>query len=114
MTIGQSDILSALQNGVQAIRALNKTLGLRFESATFGSFTWAGATSSVSVSNPAVLSTSIIVFTPTNASAGSLTGSNKAPYVSAKTPGTGFTLTTANGTNAAGTETFDYIVVNLV
>ena len=114
MTIGQSDILSALQNGVQAIRALNKTLGLRFESTTFGSFTWAGATPSVSVANPAVLASSIVIFVPTNASAGSLTGSNKAPYVSAKSVGTGFTLTTANGTNAAGTETFDYIVVNLV
>jgi hypothetical protein len=114
MTIGPSDILSALQNGVQAIRDLNKTFGLRFESTTFGSFTWGGATPSVSVSNPAVLATSIVVFIPTNASAGSLTGSNKAPYISAKTPGVGFTMTTANGTNAAGTETFDYIVVNLV
>lgn len=34
MTIGLSDILSALQNGVQAIRSLNTALGQVFPQAT--------------------------------------------------------------------------------
>jgi hypothetical protein len=44
-----------------------------------------------------------VSITPTNAAAAGLS-----PYVSARTPGTGFTL---NHGTAAGTETFDLIVI---
>jgi hypothetical protein len=39
-------------------------------------------------------------------------GSAKSLYVSAKTQGTSFAVTTADGTAAAGTETFDYQINN--
>lgn len=66
-----------------------------------GSFTLSVGTSTI-VADARTLATSVVVMHPTNAAAAALT-----PYVSAKTAGTGFTLT--HGI-AAGTETFDYIL----
>jgi hypothetical protein len=105
-----SDILTALQNGVQAIQALNKTLQSE-NPFTLGTFTMSAAGSTV-VSNPAVTAGSGIFLQATNATAATLVGSNKSPYVSATTAGVSFTVTTANGTAAAGSETFDYLIVN--
>lgn len=68
-----------------------------------GSVTLTAGTSSV-VAQTQVLSDSVIVLQPTNAAARAL--GNVA--VTAKTQGTSFTLTTPS---AAGTETFDYVVV---
>jgi hypothetical protein len=61
----------------------------------------AGTTSSVAWSG--MSNDHRVSITPTNAAAAGLS-----PYVSARTPGTGFTLT--HGA-AAGTETFDIIVI---
>ena len=66
----------------------------------------AGAASTV-VPQPAIKSNSVIQLTPTNASAATLMGSVKSPYISAIVAGASFTITTASST-AAGTETYSY------
>lgn len=76
-----------------------------------GSFTLGAAAATV-VANGNVLSTSIILCFPTNAAAGTLIGSAKSLYISAKSVGVSFTVTTASAAAAAGTETFSYIIVN--
>lgn len=78
---------------------------------TRGSFTCA-ANKDTTVTQPNVKSTSVITLTPTNAAAGTLQGAATCLYVSAKTAGASFKVTTANAAAAAGTETFDYVVVN--
>lgn len=78
-----------------------------------GTFTLAAA-ATTTVTQTAITATSIIVFTPTSASAGTLQGSVKCLYLSARTAGASFTVATASGGNAAGTETFQYFVVNPV
>lgn len=75
-----------------------------------GSFTMAAAATHV-VSDTNVTASSKIALTATNATAGTLMGSAKALYVSAKSAGMGFTVATASAGNAAGTETFDYVIV---
>lgn len=76
-----------------------------------GSFTLsAGATTTVT--EPAVSATSVIQLMPTNASGGTLQGSAKALYISARTAGASFAVTTASGAAAAGTEQFFYVLVN--
>lgn len=76
-----------------------------------GTFTLAASASTV-VANPAVTANSIIGLTAQNASAATLMGSVKSLYVSAKSAGVSFTVSTANAAAAAGTEQFSYTVVN--
>jgi hypothetical protein len=77
-----------------------------------GTFTCAAAAATV-VSNINVIgSNTRIVITPTNAAAGTLQAGANALYVSAKTANTSFTVTTAAGGSAGGTETFDYVIFN--
>lgn len=78
-------------------------------SAYIGTFTMAAAASK-SVTDTHAKSTSMIMVMPTNAAAGTLMGSAKSLYIT-KAVGS-FTVTTASGAAAAGTETFDYIIVN--
>jgi hypothetical protein len=66
-----------------------------------GTFTMAGAASKT-VTDANVTASSIIVLQATNAAAGTLQGSAKALYISAKTAGTSFAVTTASGVAAAG------------
>lgn len=79
--------------------------------ATVGTFTL-GAAASTTVNSSYVKSNSIIVPFPTNAAAGTLQGSAKSLYVSARTAGTSFVVTTASGAAAGGTETFFWLLVN--
>ena len=72
-----------------------------------GSFTL-GATINTVVANVNATAASVILIIPTNAAAATLMGSVKSLYVSTKTAGVSFTVTTANGVAAAGTENFDY------
>jgi hypothetical protein len=78
-----------------------------------GTFTCAASANTV-VSNNAIVSAtgsiSTINFTPTNAAAATLMGSSKALFNSAKSDGISFTMTTADGAAAAGTETFSYMI----
>lgn len=76
-----------------------------------GSFT-ADADSSTTVANASVQTTSTILLMPTNAAAATLQAGSSAFYVSARTSGVSFAVTTADAGNAAGTETFQYIVIN--
>jgi hypothetical protein len=69
-----------------------------------------GAAASTVVNNACVTATCKIILTPTNAAAATLMGSTKSLYVSARSAATSFTVHTADGTNAAGTETFDYLI----
>ena len=78
-----------------------------------GTFTCAANTNTVVTNNAIVSATgsnSTITFTPTNAAAATLMGSSKALYISAKSAGVSFTMTTADGAAAAGTETFSYMI----
>jgi len=72
-----------------------------------GTFTLSAASSKV-VTDVNVATTSIITLMPTNAAAATLMGSNKALYVT--TAAGSFTVTTASGAAAAGTEAFSYAV----
>jgi hypothetical protein len=72
------------------------------------------AAPSTTVSNASVRANSLIVLQAMNASAGTLQGTAAHLYVSNLVTGTGFTVTTANGSSAAGTEQFAYAVVNAV
>lgn len=105
-----SGIMATLQSGVVAINRLVTTLMNIWPRIT-GTFTLAAAPTTT-VTQPGIKSTSLVVLTPTNAAAATLMGGVKSLYVSALAPGTSFTVATANGTNAAGTETFSYAVFN--
>lgn len=105
-----SGLMAVLQNGVTAINGLT-TMLQNIWPRTTGTFTLAAAPSTV-VAQPAVKATSVIMLTPTNAAAGTLMGSAKALYVSAIAPGIGFTVATANATNATGGETMSYAIFN--
>lgn len=76
-----------------------------------GTFT-CGATATTTVTDANVLSTSVITLTPTNAAAGTLQAGTTHLYLSARTAGTSFAVTTASGASAAGTETFSYAIFN--
>lgn len=78
---------------------------------TTGTFTM-DADASTTVSDTSVQTTSRITITPTNAAAATLVAGASSPYVTSKTANTSFNVDTADGGNAAGTETFDYQIVN--
>jgi hypothetical protein len=105
-----SQIMTVLQQGVVAINQLATNILNAWPRIT-GTFTLAAA-ASTTVAQPGVKATSQVYPFATNASAGTLMGSSKSLYVSAIVPGASFTVHTADGTNAAGTETFGYSVFN--
>lgn len=93
----------------QLVVALTGALGVK---GTCGTFTMGAAASTV-VAEAEVTATSFIFLMATNAAAGTLVGSTESPYISAKSAGVSFTVATADGGSAAGTETFSYLLVNL-
>ena len=103
-TSGVTDAVTQLQN---IARQLGNWVAAFKGRSTFGSFTFPAA-ATVTVAQPAVAANSMITLTATNAAAGTLVGSAKAPYISAISPGISFTVATASGGNAAGTEIFQY------
>lgn len=102
------------------LRGVNSNLALLVErfatafpmGASQGTFTCAAAASTV-VTDANVKATSTILLTPTNAAAGTLQGDTTHLYLSARSSGTSFTVSTSDAASAAGTETFQYIIVNL-
>ena len=77
-------------------------------SGTIGTFTMQAGVPSTTISAPQVVATSHIALTPTSASA-----ALAMVYVSARTAGTGFTVSTGAGGNAAGTESFTYQITKM-
>lgn len=96
-----------------AIALLIETLEALFLPRSTGSFTLSAAASTV-VANTEVTATSLPILIPTNAAAATLMAGAQSLYLSARTAGASFTVSTASGVAAAGTETFSYILVNPV
>lgn len=105
-TAGGTDVVTQLQGIVRQLAAWVKAFSGR---QTFGSFTLAAA-ASTTVSQPAVQANSAISITPTNASAATLVSGAHSPYIASISPGASFTVSTADGGNAAGTETYSYLI----
>lgn len=76
-----------------------------------GTLTLSAAATTV-VSNSMITANSLILLFPTNAAAATLVSGASSPYISAKSAGVSFTVATANAAAAAGTETFNYLVLN--
>lgn len=104
---GSGDVVIQLQGIINQLSALVSAFNGRF---SFGTFTLGAAVSTV-VSNTDVRANSFVDFVPTNAAAGTLNGSTKSLYISAIASGTSFTVATASGVAAAGTETFSYYIL---
>lgn len=104
------DLATALNNSNKLISKLIETISDIFPRVS-GTFTL-GAAVTTTVTQTATAANSIILLMPTNAAAGTLMGSAKAPYISARTVGASFAVSTANAVAAAGTETFSYIIIN--
>jgi hypothetical protein len=102
------DIVSTLQGGVRNLGQLVQVLSAAFPRTT-GSLTLSNATVTV-VADTSVTTSSIVLWSPTNAAAGLLERS-QGLYRASLSPGVSFTLSTQTGT-AAGTETFDYVMIN--
>ena len=108
---------ASLSDQITVLKGINNQLSQIYQAllAIFprvsGSFTLTAAATTV-VTQTAITANSIILWMPTNAAAGTLQGSAKSLYVSARTVGASFTVATANAVAAAGTETFSYVVVN--
>ena len=107
-----NSIATNTSNSVQQLGLLIQTLNtiLPFSGA-YVSFTCAAA-ATTTVTNSNVKANSLILLMPTNAAAGTLQGSAKCLYVSARTASTSFAVTTANAAAAAGTETFSALIAN--
>lgn len=102
-----ADLVTQVQSVVQYLGRLVQALK-NLAPRLAGSFTLAAA-ATTNVVDPRVIATTVPVPFPKNAAAATLQQGAKSLYVSAVTPGVGFSVTTADGTNAAGTEQFYYI-----
>jgi hypothetical protein len=111
-----TDLVTALQGIIRQLTAGNSNTQLlvaaiqaAFPQIVKGTFTCAAA-ASTSVPLTVISSGSRVLLQPANAAAATLIGSVKSLYITV-TAGVGFTVSTANGGNAAGTELFGYLVV---
>ena len=99
---GLNENLGALVNTLKDAFPLHATRGL---------FTMAAAASKV-VAEPALKLGAIVFLSPLNAAAATLmSGSSNLYFVNSV--GVGFTVYTADGGNAAGTELFAYMFINI-
>lgn len=107
---GLNDISSKLQASNQIMGQLVQVVAALFPR-SIGTFTMAaGASKTITDAN--VTTGSYISLSPTNAAAGTLQGSAKCLYVTAANGS--FTVTTASGVAAAGTEALSYAVFNSI
>lgn len=104
-TAGATDVVIQLQGIVRQLTAWVQAFNGRLVTGTFT----LSAAATTTVAQTAATATSVIQLTPTNAAAATLMGSVKSLYYTI-TPGTSFTVHTANGAAAAGTETFSYLI----
>lgn len=105
---GLGDVTTKLQMIAQSLGQLVQLVTSQFPR-SMGSFTMAAAASK-SVTDTKCTSSSYVVLIPTNAAAGTLLGSTKCLYLTYASGS--FTVTTASGVAAAGTETFQYLLFN--
>lgn len=121
---GSTDVVTTLQgitrqlsNGNTLLQTLITSIGTLTTAIQsvlpriFGSFTL-NAAASTTVLQAGIKANAMVKWTPTNAAAATLEGSAKALYLASISPGVSFTVATASGGNAAGTETFQYSVEN--
>lgn len=97
-----------------AVLGITKAGGMRNLPTTngpTGTFTMAAAATKA-VANTNVTGSSMVFLQATNAAAAALMAGTSALYISATTNTTSFTVATADGGSAAGTETFNYWIVN--
>ena len=110
MPASLDDVVTQLSAGVRVQSKLVQTvMGLAQQS--IGQFTWPAAVSTT-ITNANVTANSHISLSALNSAAGTLVGSNKSWYVSARVTGTSFTVSTASGVAASGTEQFSYLITN--
>lgn len=111
---GLGDLVTTLkianQNASLMVLALQALAASRVVT---GSFTCANA-ATTTVTQPAVTANSVILVMPRNAAAGTLMAGANSLYHSANTAGASFTVATAGGGAAAGTEQFSYLLFNPV
>ena len=100
-------LLGAFSGANQNLAALVKVFSNAFIGNVGGTFTMAAAATKT-ITNASVTTSSRIFLTPTNAAAGTLQGSNKCLYVTAANGS--FTVSTASGASAAGTETYAWVL----
>lgn len=107
-----AQLLTVMRNGNQLMSLLISTLQDLLPR-TMGSFTMAAATSKT-VTEPAIKSDSKVFIFQTNAAGGTLQAGANALYhdAASNVAGTSFTVKTSGGGAAAGTETFNYFVIN--
>ena len=105
-----TDVVTQFKNLVQNVAQIQQAIA-NVAPRTFGTVTLSAA-ATTTVPEPSTQSLSVIILMPTNAAAATLQGSAKSLYVSARTTGASLALTTANGSAAAGTETFSYVLWN--
>jgi hypothetical protein len=112
---GLSDLATngkLLNQNISLLIQTLKTVFPQVSSIAGGSFTCA-ASATTTVTETATAANSYIILIPTNAAAGTLMGSTKSLYISARTADTSFAVSTASAASAAGTETFIYLLINL-
>jgi hypothetical protein len=109
----QSDTLAQIAGHNANMAKLISVIQGRFALSAFSGTFGLTASASFTVTDSNIKANSIILLDPANASAATLQGSNQHLYVSARSAGASFTVTTGAGTNAAGTERFNYIIVNV-
>lgn len=106
---GWQDAVTQFIAGVKGINNIASVLSSTFPRIG-GSFTLTAATTTI-VAQPATASNSIVLFTPTNSTA-ALTLRTSGLFHSGNTAGASFSVATQTSI-AAGTETFEYVLVNL-
>lgn len=100
-----NELIAVLNNILRALGQLITVISTSLPNySARGSITLTAGTTT-SVANTAVLSASQLWLQPTSAAGAALSSQ---PWVSATTPGTGFTLTHSA---AAGTETYQYLFI---
>lgn len=108
---GLQDLVSTQKSGVNYLGQLLVAIQSAFPRIA-GTFTMAVAATNT-VTDARINANAVVWLQATNLSAGTLQGSAKNLVVSAVASGS-FTVSTANATNAAGTETFSYVAFNPV
>lgn len=102
------DIVSQFKNAVDNASQIAQAVQNAFPRIN-GTFTLSAGTTTV-VTQPDAAASAIPWWVPTNAAAAQLVRT-RGLYLSAVTAGSGFSVSTDNGT-AAGTETFKYVLMN--